>query len=86
MSRTRISTTVDADLLLACRAATGTTDAVMMDRALHALLASHRAVEIDAAYAVAYRAAPLDTPDVWGDLASFGVGLARARGRQDRER
>jgi len=46
------------------------TDAVLIDAALAALLARHRAAEVDAGYA-AYDAHPLDEPDAWGDLASF---------------
>jgi hypothetical protein len=38
MSRTRISTTVDADRLARCRAAFGLPDSELMDRALAALL------------------------------------------------
>ena len=45
-------------------------DSALIDEALSALLARHRAVELDAAYA-AYDESPLDTPDEWGDLASF---------------
>ena len=41
-----------------------------MDEALAALLARHRAAEIDAGYS-AYDEQPLDEPDEWGDLASF---------------
>ncbi len=48
----------------------GTSDAMLLDEALRALLARHRAGEIDAAYA-AYDEHPLDEPDAWGDLASF---------------
>jgi len=71
MSRTRLSTTVDADLLeSARRARSGTTDAALIDEALAALLARHRAAELDASY-VAYEQHPLDEPDAWGDLASF---------------
>ena len=71
MARTRISTTVDADLLDgARRVRSGVTDAVLIDEALSALLARHRAAELDARYAV-YDAQPLDEPDEWGDLASF---------------
>jgi hypothetical protein len=36
-------------------------------------LARQRAAEIDAAYAAAYDAHPLDEKDEWGDLASFGA-------------
>jgi hypothetical protein len=71
MSRTRLSTTVDADLLEdARRVRSGVTDAVLIDEALTALLARHRAAEVDASYA-AYDEHPLDEPDEWGDLASF---------------
>ena len=71
MGRTRISTTVDAELLATARQArTGLTDSALIDEALAALLARRRAVEIDAAYA-AYDAHPLDEADEWGDLASF---------------
>ena len=31
-----------------------------------------RALEIDEAYQSAYAALPMDAPDEWGDLASFG--------------
>lgn len=72
MARTRISTTVDADLLAdARRARDGVTDAQLIDEALAALLARHRSAEIDAAYAAAYTAHPLDEADEWGDLDSF---------------
>ncbi len=71
MSRTRLSTTVDATLLSDARGLrSGVTDAVLIDEALAALLARHRAAEVDAGYA-AYDAHPLDEPDAWGDLASF---------------
>ena len=71
MARTRLSTTVDRDLLDRARGiADGATDAALIDQALTALLARHRAAEIDAAYA-AYDRHPLDEPDEWGDLESF---------------
>jgi hypothetical protein len=71
MTRTRISTTVDAELLAdARRARSGLADSELIDEALAALLARQRAAEIDAAYA-AYDAHPLDERDEWGDLASF---------------
>ena len=71
MTRTRLSTTVDATLLENARQArSGASDAVLIDEALAALLASHRAAEVDASYA-AYDEHPLDEPDEWGDLASF---------------
>lgn len=70
MARTRLSTTVDAALLGAARNLRPGTDAVLIDEALTALLARHRATEVDASYAV-YDQHPLDEPDEWGDLASF---------------
>jgi hypothetical protein len=71
MPRTRISTTVDAELLASARRArSGLADSVLIDEALAALMARHRAAEIDAAYA-AYDAHPVDEADEWGDLASF---------------
>ena len=71
MARTRISTTVDAELLeTARRTRSGLPDSALIDEALAALLARRRAAELDAAYA-AYDAHPLDEADEWGDLASF---------------
>lgn len=71
MTRTRISTTVDADLLArARRSRSGVADSVLIDEALRSLLARQRAAEIDASYA-AYDERPLDGRDEWGDLASF---------------
>jgi hypothetical protein len=71
MSRTRLSTTVDAGLLTSARSLrSGITDAALIDEALEALLAGHRSAEVDASYA-AYDKHPMDEPDEWGDLASF---------------
>ena len=71
MPRIRISTTVDADLLAQARERHGgETDAALVDAALRAFLAHHRAAEIDASYA-AYEDQPLSQPDEWGDLASW---------------
>ena len=71
MSRTRVSTTVDEDLLSHARSLReGLNDAALLDEALQALVARHRAARIDAEYA-AYDELPLDEPDEWGDLASF---------------
>jgi hypothetical protein len=71
MARTRISTTVDAELLArARRSRSGVADSALIDEALAALLARQRAADLDAAYA-AYDAHPLDEGDEWGDLASF---------------
>lgn len=75
MARIRLSTTVDADLLEGARAASGTTDAAMVDEALAALLSRYRAAEVDASYA-AYDEHPLDEADEWGDLASFRRAIA----------
>ena len=71
MARTRISTTVDAELLESARnARVDRPDSALIDEALAALMARRRAAEFDAAYA-AYDAHPLDEADEWGDLASF---------------
>lgn len=71
MRRTRVSTTVDGELLAtARRLRAGINDASLLDEALNALVARHRAAEIDHGYSV-YERAPLDQPDEWGDLASF---------------
>ena len=78
MTRTRISTTVDSDLLEDARKKSdGTTDAQLIDEALAALLQRYRATEFDSAYSVAYDAHPIDEPDDWGDLASFRDAAAR---------
>jgi hypothetical protein len=66
-----VSTTVDEKLLSEARSVRSSLpDSALIDEALAALLARHRAAAIDAAYA-AYDAHPLDEPDEWGDLASF---------------
>jgi hypothetical protein len=71
MARARVSTTVDEELLASARSLrAGATDAALLDEALGALLARHRAAEIDGAYA-AYDRHPLAEADAWGDLASF---------------
>jgi hypothetical protein len=71
MARTRISTTVDAELLASARRArSGLADSALVDEALAALLSRQRTAEIDAAYD-AYDVHPLDEQDEWGDLASF---------------
>ncbi len=76
MSRMRVSTTVDQELLASARQVRATsTDAALLDEALAALLARHRASEIDAAY-TAYDEHPLEEPDAWGDLASFREAAA----------
>jgi hypothetical protein len=69
MPRTRISTTVDTDLLASARRIrSGLADSALIDEALAALLSRQRAAEVDAGYA-AYDAHPLDERDEWGDLA-----------------
>jgi hypothetical protein len=71
MARVRISTTVDQALLTNARQARSElADSALIDEALAALLARHRAAEVDAAYA-AYDTSPLAGADEWGDLASF---------------
>ena len=71
MTRRRLSTTVDAELLAQARTIrSATTDASLIDEALAALLARYRSAEVDASYA-AYDKHPLDEADDWGDLASF---------------
>lgn len=76
MARVRVSTTVDENLLASARRArAGVSDAALVDEALAALLARHRAAEVDAAYS-AYEEHPLDEADEWGDLASFREAAA----------
>lgn len=76
MTRVRISTTVDRQLLAQAREVkAGMPDSALVDDALSALLARHRAVEVDAAYAT-YDQHPLDEDDEWGDLASFRAAAA----------
>ena len=72
MARTRISTTVDEDLLQDARdTGAGANDAELIDAALAALLASYRRVEIDERYSTAYTAHPPDEPDECGDLSTI---------------
>ena len=76
MPRTRVSTTVDEQLLSSARRLrAGLTDSALLDEALASLLARNRAAELDASYA-AYDERPLDEPDEWGDLASFRQAAA----------
>jgi Bacterial antitoxin of type II TA system, VapB len=71
MPRSRVSTTVDDALLQRARSLrSGVTDAALLDEALAALVARHRAAELDELYA-AYDVHPAEEPDEWGDLASF---------------
>lgn len=72
MARTRISTTVDSELLDEARGrGIGSNDAELVDAALAALLARYRRAEVDRAYVAGYDNAPLAEPDEWGDLATF---------------
>lgn len=75
MTRIRLSTTVDAELLEVARKVVGKADSALVDEALAALLARHHTAEVDASYA-AYDEHPLDEPDEWGDLASFRRAVA----------
>jgi hypothetical protein len=76
MTRTRVSTTVNEDLLASARRLrSGLTDAALIDEALEALLARHRSAEIDASYA-GYDKHPVDEPDEWGNLAEFRQAAA----------
>jgi hypothetical protein len=76
MTKLRVSTTVDADLLAQARALDpGATDASMIELALQALLHRHRRAEIDRSYASAFSAHPFDEPDEWGDLATFADAM-----------
>jgi antitoxin MazE5 len=71
MTRIRLSTTVDQQLLDSARGLrSGMTDAALIDEALHALLLRYRSAEVDASYA-AYDKHPLDESDEWGNLAKF---------------
>lgn len=76
MARTRVSTTVDDELLTRARRATGArSDSALLDSALGALLDKHRRAEIDRSYA-AYDDHPIDEVDEWGDLGSFRSAAA----------
>ena len=76
MTRTRLSTTVDEQLLSSARGLrSGLTDAALIDEALSALLARHRSAEVDASYA-AYDEHPIDGSDAWGNLATFRQAAA----------
>ena len=65
MARTRISTTVDSELL-ADETGAGVNDAELTPPWPHSSPAT-----VDERYAAAYGEHPLDEPDEWGDLASF---------------
>ncbi|MDO5504578.1 MAG: hypothetical protein Q4G67_15550 [Actinomycetia bacterium] len=72
MTRVRISTTVDDNLVSRARIAHGPgTDASLIEAALQALLRDHRAAEIDDAYARVYARGTEPATDDWGDLETF---------------
>ena len=72
MPKVRISTTVDEELLAEARACCAPAkDASVMQQALEALIAAHRAADFDRRIDIAYRDVPIETPDEWGDLESF---------------
>jgi hypothetical protein len=76
MARSRVSTTVDENLLSEARTANlHQNDAALFDAALAALLARSRAADIDDGYRV-YDDLPIDEPDEWGDLQSFRSAVA----------
>lgn len=71
MSRVRVSTTVDGELLERARSLQSEGgDSALIDAALGALVQRYEAAEIDASYAK-YDEQPFNEPDEWGDLASF---------------
>jgi hypothetical protein len=71
MARERVSTTVDGELLALARGLRGwANDAALLEAALRALVADHRATQIGASYR-AYDDHPLSEVDEWGDLQSF---------------
>jgi hypothetical protein len=75
MSRVRVSTTVDEGPLAKARGIrAGSTDAALLDEALHALLARNRGAEI-APYRE-YEERPISEPAEWGDLASLRAAAA----------
>lgn len=81
MARERISTTVDSELLGQARAACGgARDSSVLEQALAALIAKHRAATFDQQIDAGYRDVALDRPDEWGDLGSF---LEAAGAEQD---
>jgi hypothetical protein len=78
MTRIRISTTVDAELLAeARRLVQPRNDSTLLEEALRLLAAQYLRVEIDASYA-AYDEHPLDEPDEWGSLAAWRDAAGRA--------
>ena len=70
MSRVRVSTTVDEQLLNAARKIDRSPDSKLLDSSLRALLREHRSAEIDRLYA-AYDELSLEESDEWGDLSCW---------------
>lgn len=71
MTRVRLSTTVDSDLLAeARRLRSQSNDSMLLEEALRSLVARNRSVEIDAAYG-SYDLYPIDSHDEWGSLGEF---------------
>ena len=80
MSRVRVSTTVDENLLAdARRALEGQPDAVVIDEALRSLLRRHRSAELDAEYA-AYDAHRLESPTSGATWRRFATQPPRPDG------
>jgi hypothetical protein len=78
MSRERLRSTVDVELMSAARQLeVWPNDRSLLEAALRALLSVHRREEIDARYA-AYEEYPLSEGDEWGDLASFSDAARQA--------
>jgi hypothetical protein len=70
MTRARLSTTVDRQLLEdARRLRPGTSDAALIEEALNSLLMRYRPAEIDASYRT-HDEHPLHESDEWGDVDS----------------
>jgi len=77
MTRIRVSTTVDEELLESARASMPEArDSSVLEAALEALLRSQRSAEVDAAYAKAYAQSPIDKPDEWGDLSGWRASVS----------
>lgn len=71
MSEVRIDVMIDAELMERARVILcEVSDSSLIETALRSLLAAHRHAEVDARYQ-AYDDRPLDTPDAWGDQASW---------------
>lgn len=72
MTRARISTTVDGEVLDDLRRLrSGVPDSALVDEALLMLYKALRGEEIDRQIREAYARHPLDEPDEWGSLAAW---------------